>query len=122
MINPIAGSSVSCIDLRLPFHDAAATNIYPHSLHDALPICDHDLYPIPDDAPIEGGPGADGDRHILVIDRDNWRLYELYRSEEHTSELQSRLQLVCRLLLEKKNASASSLLPTPEPLLARQSC
>jgi hypothetical protein len=35
-------------------------------------------YPIPPDAPVEGGPDAQGDRHILVIDRDNWRLYELF--------------------------------------------
>jgi hypothetical protein len=35
-------------------------------------------YPIPKDAPIEGGPKAKGDRHILVIDRDNWKLYELF--------------------------------------------
>lgn len=35
-------------------------------------------YPVPPDAPIEGGPDSSGDRHILVIDRDNWRLYELY--------------------------------------------
>lgn len=35
-------------------------------------------YPIPHDAPIEGGPSSDGDRHILVLDRDNWMLYELF--------------------------------------------
>jgi hypothetical protein len=35
-------------------------------------------YPIPPDAPIEGGPTGDGDRHMLVIDRDAWRLYELW--------------------------------------------
>jgi hypothetical protein len=35
-------------------------------------------YPIPPDAPIEGGPTADGDRHVLVIDRDAWKLYELW--------------------------------------------
>ncbi len=35
-------------------------------------------YPVPDDAPIEGGPDAKGDRHILVIDRDNHTLYELF--------------------------------------------
>jgi hypothetical protein len=35
-------------------------------------------YPIPPDAPIEGGPESDGDRHVLVIDRDNWMLYELF--------------------------------------------
>lgn len=35
-------------------------------------------YPIPPDAPIEGGPKGDGDRHIIVVDRDNWRLYETF--------------------------------------------
>jgi hypothetical protein len=35
-------------------------------------------YPIPTDAPIEGGPKSKGDRHILVIDRDKWVLYELF--------------------------------------------
>jgi hypothetical protein len=35
-------------------------------------------YPVPPDAPIEGGPQSKGDRHILVIDRDNWMLYELF--------------------------------------------
>jgi hypothetical protein len=34
-------------------------------------------YPVPPDAPIEGGPNSTGDRHVLVIDRDNWKLYEL---------------------------------------------
>lgn len=35
-------------------------------------------YPIPANAPIEGGSASSGDRHILIIDRDNWVLYELY--------------------------------------------
>lgn len=35
-------------------------------------------YPVPPDAPIEGGPKSTGDRHILMIDRDNWVLYELF--------------------------------------------
>ncbi len=35
-------------------------------------------YPIPPDAPIEGGSSASGDRHVLVLDLDNWKLYELY--------------------------------------------
>lgn len=35
-------------------------------------------YPIPPDAPIEGGPAATGDRHVLVLDVDNWMLYELF--------------------------------------------
>jgi hypothetical protein len=35
-------------------------------------------YPVPLDAPIEGGPTGMGDRHVLVIDRDRWKLYELF--------------------------------------------
>jgi hypothetical protein len=35
-------------------------------------------FPIPPDAPIEGGPKGTGDRHVLIIDRDNWMLYELF--------------------------------------------
>jgi hypothetical protein len=35
-------------------------------------------YPLPASAPVEGGPNGSGDRHVLVIDRDNWKLYELY--------------------------------------------
>ncbi|MGB9182349.1 MAG: hypothetical protein WCB68_24175 [Pyrinomonadaceae bacterium] len=35
-------------------------------------------YPVPANAPIEGGPNSNGDRHVIVIDRDNWKLYELY--------------------------------------------
>src|SRR6266704_7075563 len=65
------------------FNVPATTEIYTLSLHDALPISRHRSgYP--------GRPGPGG------LDR-------AARSEEHTSELQSRFDLVCRLLLEKKN-------------------
>jgi hypothetical protein len=37
-------------------------------------------YPVPPNAPVEGAPATSGDRHVLVIDRDNNRLYELYRA------------------------------------------
>ncbi|MCG3131586.1 MAG: hypothetical protein FLDDKLPJ_02390 [Phycisphaerae bacterium] len=37
-------------------------------------------YPVPPDAPIEGGPNSNGDRHVLVIDVDNLKLYEMYRA------------------------------------------
>jgi hypothetical protein len=37
-------------------------------------------YPIPPDAPVEGGPDAQGDRHVLVLERDNCLLYELYHA------------------------------------------
>ena len=37
-------------------------------------------YPVPPDAPIEGGPNGTGDRHILVLDRDTWKLWELFNA------------------------------------------
>src|SRR6478735_5916049 len=69
------------------FNDTATTEIYTLSLHDALPICPHDL--------------AGRDAHRLALG-DRAREHA-NRSEEHTSELQSPCNLVCRLLLEKKN-------------------
>lgn len=38
-------------------------------------------YPLPADAPIEGGPNGTGDRHVIVVDRDNWKIYELFNAE-----------------------------------------
>jgi len=37
-------------------------------------------YPIPPDAPIEGGPSSTGDRHVLVVDLDHWKLFETWNS------------------------------------------
>jgi hypothetical protein len=38
-------------------------------------------YPIPPDAPIEGGPDGTGDRHVIVLDRDGWKLWELFNAK-----------------------------------------
>src|SRR3712207_9372711 len=86
------------------FNDTATTEIYTLSLHDALPI-----FPV---AVRRGqnrshhGQRTEGRRdhvahHVAVV-----VLAGPDRSEEHTSELQSRQYLVCRLLLEKKNKSS----------------
>src|SRR6266487_7128178 len=65
------------------FNDTATTEIYTLSLHDALPIC--------------------RDQPTLDLGQSESRLRAHHgRSEEHTSELQSPVHLVCRLLLEKK--------------------
>src|SRR2546429_2732501 len=75
------------------FNDTATTEIYTLSLHDALPIC----------TPARFLAG----RHGFRLRDSEWELASSFhvRSEEHTSELQSRLHLVCRLLLEKKKQS-----------------
>src|SRR5947209_20591548 len=76
------------------FNDTATTEIYTLSLHDALPISE---FSNPRPAGREAAP-ADG----LAERRECGRVWRILRSEEHTSELQSRQYLVCRLLLEKK--------------------
>src|SRR5216684_5175977 len=73
------------------FNDTATTEIYTLSLHDALPIS----------GPRVGRAGAGAEDRHLRAHRPR-RRRRGRRSEEHTSELQSRLHLVCRLLLEKK--------------------
>src|SRR5215204_7698162 len=70
------------------FNDTATTEIYTLSLHDALPIWTGDV--------------AAADRYYAPgALRDGLKQFAS-RSEEHTSELQSHSDLVCRLLLEKK--------------------
>src|SRR3712207_9399934 len=71
------------------FNDTATTEIYTLSLHDALPISDSDQAQTIIDV------SSGGYRSTTEVVFSN-------RSEEHTSELQSRQYLVCRLLLEKK--------------------
>src|SRR5256885_15768542 len=89
-------SFVTLISFFFFFNDTATTEIYTLSLHDALPICivsclrlrrvalDRRLQP---------------ERPFLLV---VGRIHVRHRSEEHTSELQSPCNLVCRLLLEKK--------------------
>src|SRR5687768_18471126 len=86
------------ITLFFFFNDTATTEIYTLSLHDALPIfrrvLDH----------------RRRDRLHLVSLQESDR-FQGERSEEHTSELQSRLHLVCRLLLEKKKKKKYNIQP-----------
>src|SRR3712207_9558989 len=83
------------------FNDTATTEIYTLSLHDALPICFVCM------AISTSGSACPG---FATLHRSSKRVPTSHgtpcsfrpRSEEHTSELQSRQYLVCRLLLEKK--------------------
>src|SRR2546428_9385235 len=86
------------------FNDTATTEIYTLSLHDALPIS-------------HAFPSATSKRNMLApssrcaaltwpASSSTTTASGLIRSEEHTSELQSRSDLVCRLLLEKKQRNA----------------
>src|SRR2546430_11918529 len=76
------------------FNDTATTEIYTLSLHDALPISSRG-------SETSGSPKRL--KEVLKSTGAGARSPNLWRSEEHTSELQSQSNLVCRLLLEKKN-------------------
>src|SRR5947209_15604913 len=83
------------------FNDTATTEIYTLSLHDALPISGGAIGSIATTSPpIQPSPST------VSNSRPRWAINcmptQIPRSEEHTSELQSRQYLVCRLLLEKK--------------------
>src|SRR5215469_18897923 len=80
------------------FNDTATTEIYTLSLHDALPILMH-----ADNSPFMISPTGAAACYLVL-------LRPCRRSEEHTSELQSRRDLVCRLLLEKKKKTKISCL------------
>src|SRR2546422_7857845 len=87
------------------FNDTATTEIYTLSLHDALPISRHRVeHELRQDhvgeQPVVGVLPRGLRRDPRERDGNDPLCHE--RSEEHTSELQSRLHLVCRLLLEKK--------------------
>src|SRR3712207_8814394 len=90
------------------FNETSTTKIYTLSLHDALPICrlrrDAGRPAAVGRGAAPAGPGQrprPGARHRALV-QPGGRHPGHARSEEHTSELQSRQYLVCRLLLEKK--------------------
>src|SRR2546430_15169678 len=90
------------------FNDTATTEIYTLSLHDALPISHPDGEPIEEGIPLTSHgstwicPAALNPVLALLIGTFGLLWWNAERSEEHTSELQSQSNLVCRLLLEKK--------------------
>src|SRR5260370_10963137 len=95
------------------FNDTATTEIYTLSLHDALPISCCSLKNMSGSFP--GHPLPIWRLLVFVLARgfptsaSGWETPGQDRSEEHTSELQSHLNLVCRLLLEKKKYRQNAL-------------
>src|SRR5436309_8140669 len=85
------------------FNDTTTTEFYTLSLHDALPILSPANVTETHVEDYWSSLASRGGRHNVTV----WLSYDgsfgFSRSEEHTSELQSRENLVCRLLLEKKN-------------------
>lgn len=66
--------------IGIPFITVAGTQPKVAVSFDYADESDPGPYPVPTDAPIEGGPNSDGDRHVLMLDQDNCQLYELYYS------------------------------------------
>src|SRR6266540_7567290 len=87
----LLASIFSCSLFPFFFNDTATTEIYTLSLHDALPICHRGR---------RQQPGLHAHLGAFVLHE---------RSEEHTSELQSHHDIVCRLLLEKKKSNTKTM-------------
>src|SRR5439155_18494263 len=106
---PLSPSSLTHHLLLLFFsNDTPPTEIYPLSLHDALPISGNTL----DFRPLDSATNSPGIEQLAWFAAysaaNNRGVAWAKRSEEHSSELQSRGHLVCRLLLEKKNLIGGS--------------
>src|SRR5258708_21386787 len=106
------------VSLLFFFNDTATTEIYTLSLHDALPISFERTrwFQLRScaDSQTEGAPRCHSSLFIQ-------ELLGRWRSEEHTSELQSPDHLVCRLLLEKKKEYDSTSLSAPSGVSTRTS-
>src|SRR5699024_11491699 len=105
-----------------PFHDTATSSIYTLSLHDALPILNAAVTEILEGVNTNHNTDLEdmvatsikvreiigfenyGVPFCMTYEAEPFGVVISERSEEHTSELQSRFDLVCRLLLEKKRA------------------
>src|SRR5438105_9214880 len=99
------------------FHESSPTEIYTLSLHDALPIC---WKSAPDPADVRAAVDQLLQARNPLIYAGEGELVDCsahIRSEEHTSELQSRVDLVCRLLREKKKNTLRKRLPRNNALL-----
>src|SRR2546426_6149315 len=104
-------ASYSLISFFFFFNDTATTEIYPLSLHDALPIYPPDPHGAAGAEPVAPRAADETGRRLHDVHRRPQQRHRRHRdaellgaerSEEHTSELQSPCNLVCRLLLEKK--------------------
>src|SRR2546425_13168282 len=91
------------------FNDTATTEIYTLSLHDALPIFAEQMgLPLPSMPLLLAAGALSGTGNLNFFAALSYVIAaavaadSIWRSEEHTSELQSLAYLVCRLLLEKK--------------------
>src|SRR5699024_11497268 len=105
--------SLSCVPVSRP--ESTVPDIPPLSLHDALPILISILPFSPIAFAMATGVGSGvmtaaalGPLVEMYPDQAAAVITPLPRSEEHTSELQSRFDIVCRLLLEKNNVPSSS--------------
>src|SRR2546428_8535560 len=91
------------------FNDTATTEIYTLSLHDALPISTRPATATSPSRPCSW-PDSTASSGASTRATRSTRTSTRSRSEEHTSELQSRSDLVCRLLLEKKKKNIRRLM------------
>jgi hypothetical protein len=76
--HPDFGSAWEGTPIGIPYMVVDGTQAKVEVRFDYTDESDQEPYPIPENAPIEGGPDGDGDRHILIVDKDACKLYELF--------------------------------------------
>src|SRR5262249_61019562 len=117
---PLPRVTPTCI-LLFFFNHTPTPEIYTLSLHDALPIClvdevAKDLCEARERGPQPSGVGSAGGGTGIRVRVVVGQPHRHRRSEEHTSELQSLTNLVCRLLLEKKKNNTKHVHTTSPPI------
>src|SRR5690349_22364417 len=110
---PVCGEALADVYLSA---DAPPNSFYTLSLHDALPICPSNLVSLALHSLNLAGSSERLDRTEAILFFTRASSFSS-RSEEHTSELQSRREIVCRLLLEKKNYGGIGADVSRSPLL-----
>lgn len=79
-LHPDFGTAINGVPWGIPYVVVSGTQAKVPIEFEYKDESDPGPYPVPPDAPIEGGPKSDGDRHVLVLDRDHWILYEMWSS------------------------------------------
>lgn len=83
-LHPDFGADLSGTTFGIPYVLVKGNQKRVNITYDYADESDPGPFPIPSNAPVEGGVNSTGDRHVLVVDRDNWMLYELFDAHRQT--------------------------------------
>jgi hypothetical protein len=88
-LHPDFGTVWEGAPIGIPYVVVSSDQAKSAVLFDYTDESDPGPYPIPANPPIEGGEQSQGDRHVIILDRDNWLLYELYNFQQMGTRYQA---------------------------------